>query len=202
MTLGRFRSFFHMISGVCFVAAFGVLSSSSVAQAERILDLRFWSSGPSALALGGLWEFHAQTLLEPAQRHRGSELLLEISQPWRNFQPLMPNGQGPLQRGSYVLLVKGFTPRPEGYALRIASPQSMTRMIVAPKYAPGLALRVQTEGVFAVFPMLRLLIGPRLNVVFKPRSPDETWLIIVQRWQTALDTQGSIPRLQFAEKMD
>lgn len=202
MNLGRHRSFLRIISGSCLITALAVGGPGPSARSERILDLQFWSPERSALALGGLWEFHAQKLLEPAQRRLGSELLLEISQPWRDFQPMRAGGHGALDRGSYVLLVKGFKPRPEGYALQMTSSQSMTRVIVAPKYAPGRAHRAQTEGFFAVFTLLRSLVEPRLNVVFAPRALDEIWMIIVQRWQTAPDAVGSIPRLQFAGKMD
>lgn len=170
------------------------------AYAERVLDLQFWAPETSALALGGLWEFHAQTLLEPAERRLGSDLLLEISQPWRDYRPLENGDREPLDRGSYVLLLKGLTPRPEGYAVRLASLHSMSRVIVAPKYAPGRAQRVQTASLFTVFPMLRFFVNQELQLVFRPEALDEIWMIIVQRWQTAPDTRGSIPRLQFARK--
>lgn len=192
----RFRCFLEMISAVCLSLWLMV----PAAFAERVLDLQFWSSETSALALGGLWEFHAQTLLEPAERQLGSELLLEISQPWRDYRPLEDGIQEPLARGSYVLLVKGLTPRPEGYAVNLASLHSMSRVIVAPKYAPGRAQRVQTRSIFTVFPLLRSFIDQRLHLVFKPEARDEIWMIIVQRWQTAPNALGSIPRLQFAEK--
>lgn len=195
----RFRSFFEMISVTCLNLAVLCVGPAPCAFAERLLDLQFWASETSTLALGGLWEFHAETLLEPAERQLGSELLLEISQPWRDFRPL--NGtQEPLARGSYVLLVKGLTPRPEGYAVSLASLHSMSRVIVAPKYAPGRAQRVQTEPVFTVFPLLRFFMDQRLHLIFKPEARDEIWMIIVQRWQAALDALGSIPHLRFAEK--
>lgn len=196
----RFRSFFEMISVACLSLGVLCVGPAPSALAERVLDLQFWAPETSSLALGGLWEFHAETLLEPAERRLGSELLLEISQPWRDYRPLTNGTQVPLNRGSYVLLVKGLTPRPEGYAVNLASLHSMSRVIVAPKYAPGRAQRVQTGPVFTVFPMLRFFIDQRLHLVFKPEARDEIWMIIVQRWHTALDALGSIPRLQFAEK--
>lgn len=173
---------------------------SSPARADRILDLHFWSADQSDLALGGLWEFHAQELLEPAQRAAGSEVLLDISQPWRDFQPMTNEDRKPLERGSYVMLLKGFVPHELGYAIHIASQQSMTRVIAAPKYAPERSRRVQTEGFFAFFPLLRPLFGPRLSLAFFPSTPDEIWVIIIQRWQTSPDTAGAIPRLEFTKK--
>ncbi len=179
-----------------------VLCTARPAQAERVLDLHFWPMEASALALGGLWEFHAQRLLEPAQRLRGSELLLEISQPWRAFQPLNGQTEGALDRGSYVLFLKGFVPRPEGYALEIDAPESMTRVIVSPKYAPGRSHRVQTEGAFAVFPWLRTILGVRLRLLFVPRAADEIWMVIIQRWQTDPDVEFAVPRLKLAQQKD
>jgi hypothetical protein len=196
MIPGRSRSFLEMISVACL--SLSVLAPR--AYAERVLDLQFWAPETSALALGGLWEFHAQTLLEPAERRLGSDLLLEISQPWRDYRPLANGDREPLARGSYVLLLKGLAPRPEGYAVKLASPHSMSRVIVAPKYAPGRAQRVQTASLFTVFPMLRLFMDQELRLVFRPEALDEIWMIIVQRWQTAPDAFGSIPRLQFARK--
>ncbi|HET9239643.1 MAG TPA: hypothetical protein VFO10_20455 [Oligoflexus sp.] len=196
MIPARLRSFLEMISVVCLNLA--VLTPE--ARAERMLDLQFWAPETSALALGGLWEFHAETLLEPAERRLGSDLLLEISQPWRDYRPLTGGVQEPLARGSYVLLVKGLTPRPDGYAVKLASLHSMSRVIVAPKYAPGRAQRVQTASIFTVFPLLRYFMDQKLQLVFKPETRDEIWMIIVQRWQAAPNAWGSIPRLQFAEK--
>jgi hypothetical protein len=192
----RLRSFLEMISAVCL----NLLVLAPTAHAERVLDLQFWVPETSALALGGLWEFHAQTLLEPAERQLGSDLLLEISQPWRDYRPLANGVHEPLARGSYVLLLKGLTPRPEGYAVKLASLHSMSRVIVAPKYAPGRAQRVQTGGIFTVFPILRFFLDQQLQLVFKPEALDEIWMIIVQRWQTAPHVMGSRPRLQLAEK--
>jgi hypothetical protein len=203
MILCCFPAFYRILTAGCLTFILALAGpGGSVAQAERILNLDFWPAERSSLALGGLWEFHAQTLLEPAQRRPGSELLLEISQPWRDYRPLRAQETGTLERGTYVLLVKGFKPRPEGYALQIVSPDGMTKLIVAPKYNPGQARRSQTEGVFAVFPWLRSFFGPRLQLVFHPLARDEIWMIIVQRWQTALDAVGSVPRLKFAHGKD
>jgi hypothetical protein len=201
MILCRLAAFYRILSKGCLTLGLALAGpGGSVVQAERILDLDFWPADQSSLALGGLWEFHAQTLLEPAQRRWGSELLLEISQPWRDYRPLQ--AQEPLERGSYVLLVRGFMPRPQGYALQLVSPDSMTKLIVAPKYAPGQAHRIQTEGVFAVFPWLRSLLSPRLQLVFHPKALDEVWMIIVQRWQMSPDAAGSVPLVKLAQGMD
>lgn len=197
MTSGRSRTFFEIISAPCLMLAL-TCGAMPAAYAERVLDLQFWAPEHAALALGGLWEFHAQTLLEPGQRRLGSEHFFEISQPWRDYRPVISDQPGPLQRGSYVLLIKGLMPRAQGYVLQTASGKSMTRMIVAPKYAPERAQRVQTGSLFAVFPVLRSFAGPKLQLVFTPRALDEIWMIIVQRWQAAPEARGSIPRLQFA----
>lgn len=181
---------------LCFCAFY-----SSPVRADRILDLKFWSAEQSELALGGLWEFHAQKLLEPGQRQVGSELLLEISQPWRDFQPLARDEARPLERGSYVLFIKGLLPKAGGYAVRIASHQSMTRVVVAPKYAPERSRRTQTQSVFAVFPWMRTFLESQVRLAFSPGAVDEIWMIIVQRWQAAPDAVGAVPRLQLAEKI-
>jgi hypothetical protein len=198
MARRTFRLSFHL-SGCFRAAGFSLaLGVTQPAQAERVLDLQFWPVDASVLALGGLWEFHAQKLLEPAQRERGSELLLEFSQPWSAYLPLDGKAGRSLEQGSYVLFLKGFVPRPEGYTLEIDSPESMTRVVVSPKYAPGQSHRVQTEGAFAVFPWLRTLVGPRLKLWFVPRAVDEIWMVIVQRWQADPDVGFSVPRLKWA----
>jgi len=201
MTNCRPQHFYVKISRSCLVVSLGLCGFySSPARGDRILNLEFWTAERSELALGGLWEFHAQTLLEPEARLFGSDLLLEISQPWRHFQPLADHDPRPLQRGSYVLLLKGLEPRALGYAIQIASVHSMTRVIASPKYAPERSQRVQTEGFFKIFPQLGQFLAPPLKLLFSPGAVDEVWMIIVQRWQTTQDAVGSIPRLQFAKK--
>jgi hypothetical protein len=96
--------------------------------------------------------------------------------------------------------LKGLEPRAHGYAIQVASRNSMTRVIASPKYAPLRSQRAQTEAFFKIFPQLGRFLAPPLQLLFSPAAVDEIWLIIVQRWQTTPDTVGSIPRLLFAKK--
>lgn len=201
MIICRSLFFWVKISRSCCIALLGFYGlHSSPARGDRILNLQFWSKEPPELALGGLWEFHAQTLLEPEARQFGSDLSLEISRPWRDFQPLVGQDSRPLQQGSYVMQLKGLEPRAHGYVIQVASKNSMTRLIASPKYAPLRSQRVQTEGFFKIFPQLDRFLAPRLQLLFSPGAVDEIWLIIVQRWQTTEDAVGSVPRLRFAKK--
>ncbi len=201
MAMVPLQTHIRNISAPCILIVLGLLGLTTAARGERVLDLQFWSSERSSLALGGLWEFHAEKLLEPGQRRLGSELFLEISQPWRDYRPLTGELHEPLQRGSYVLLLKGFRPRPEGFAVQMAT-ETMARVIVAPKYAPERAQRAQTHSFFAAFPLVRTMLRQQLQLIFTPQAQDEVWMIIVQRWQMPPDAKGSIPRLQFARKDD
>lgn len=169
-----------------------VAVSGAVGQAqERVLDVGFWAAERSVLALGGLWEFHGEKLLEPAERTFPSELLVEISQPW---QDLVPNSD--LQKASYVLMVKGFKPRAQGYTLRINSRQSMTRVIASPRYAPERQQTAVTAAFAPIFRFLQSFIWQPLLVHFQPQSVDEIWMLVVQRWATPRDQRGPIPRLE------
>jgi hypothetical protein len=153
----------------------------------------------TSLALGGLWEFHADQLLEPRGLPVTSDLLLEISQPWRDYHPLPDTPKGPLRKASYVMLVMGLRPKPEGYALRAARGSGGMRLIAAPRYAPSGQVVAEESRFHPFWQKLREYLRATLALTFGPKASDEIWMLIVQRWDSALDDRGSVPRLSVAE---
>lgn len=184
------------IPGSWLTLLLGVIGlSAGPVQAERILDLTFWSSDQTELALGGLWEFHVHTLLEPMQRHVSSEVLLDISNSWRRFRPAPNQLSDPVQQASYVMLIKGLVPSAAGYWVSLPAADAGTTLIVAPKYVPE-EKEVARAPIFAN--LIPSFLRPALRITFAPRSVDEIWLLIVQRQTSPDDERRAIPRLSVA----
>lgn len=183
-----FRSFL-LLSGLH-------LPSGSASAEGRVLNLSFWTEASSRVALGGLWEFYEDRWLKPEDYDYPSDTYADVDVAWQNFRS-MSNGERLRERprASYAMQFKGLRPSPEGYVLRLVTEGEGAQLKIFPKYAPERKIETSAFASDTLLSSKNQGSKDRLQLFFSPKSLDDIWIVIINRYQNQTFHVPTLERL-------